>query len=314
MTRSVVTFGSFDGVHVGHAALVRAAAVRARDLGLSRVVAVCFQPHPRSVLRPEAVPSVLSTRQQRRHWLAQAGASEVAFLRPTPELLAAGPEEFMAWMQAELCPAVVVEGQSFRFGRGRAGDMRLLREAGARAGFEVMEVPPVEVTLDDHSVVVASSSICRWLLASGRVADAARVLGRPYEVAGVVERGDRRGREMGFPTANIHWHTTLPAAGVYAAWAVLPDGSRWPAAVNIGERPTFAGRTYTCEAHLLGVTAQPGGAISGLPEYGWPIRLQMIRWIRDQVRFPSLPQLLDQIQRDCQRVGGAVGAATMAHA
>lgn len=312
--RTAITIGTFDGVHVGHAALVRRAAQLAEPEG-AQVLALAFDPHPLTKLRPDAAPARLTDWPRREALLLAAGADRVVRLAPTDELLGLSADDFVARLVAEHQPAWIVEGEGFRFGKGRGGDTDRLAALGRRHGFRVDIVPPVDAVLVDLTVVTASSTLVRWLLSCGRVADAACVLGRPHRVAGVVVRADRRGRTVGFPTANVapadNDPTMLPADGVYAALAELPDGRRAPAAVNIGSRPTVGGFDRRVEAHLIGVGArgldwQP---IQGLPEYGWTLALDLLAWVRDQVRFASLDELTAQLARDVARVERLAGAA-----
>lgn len=297
--RRVITVGNFDGVHAGHAALVR----RARELAGAdgRVVALVFEPHPATGLAHARVPVRLSTFEQRRGWLSAVGVDAVEPLEPTDELLRRTPEEFVAWACQRWSPTDWVEGPDFHFGRGRAGDVNALAALGRGHGFAVHVVPPVSVVLADHTIATASSTLVRWLLAHGRVDDASRVLGRPHEVEGHVGPGDRRGRAIGFPTANVRTECALPADGVYAVRARLEDGRALPAAVNIGVRPTFDGTRRLLEAHLIGAPKGTGDAIAGLPEYGWGVRLEFVAWLRDQVRFASVEALVDQLARDVAR-------------
>ncbi len=298
---TAITIGSFDGVHAGHRALVRAARERAGSGG--RVVAMAFDPHPMSRLRPEAAPARLTTWARRDELLREAGADDVVRLSPSDELLGLEPEAFLARIAREHAPGAIVEGEDFHFGRGRAGTIATLRELGAGHGMEVVVIPAVEVSLEDQLVARASSTLTRWLIAQGRVADAARVLGRPYELSGDVVVGDRRGRTIGFPTANLRTDLLLPGDGVYAAVAALPDGREVPAAVNVGARPTFAGQERRVEAHLVGVSARAGEpSIPGLREYGWALTLRLAAFVRDQVRFESVGALVGQLARDCARV------------
>ncbi|MGQ0626703.1 MAG: riboflavin kinase, partial [Phycisphaerales bacterium] len=231
---AVVMIGNFDGVHVGHTALARTVAAAATGPGACALV---FDPHPLALLRPADAPARLTTFEDREALLRAAGVGRVIRLVPEPQMLERSPAQFVDWLVQEHAPYMVVEGADFCFGKGRSGNVALLAELGAARGFEVRVVPPVQVVLDDHSVVKASSSLCRWLISHGRVADAARVLGRRHTLVGTVVQGDRRGRTIGFPTANIDTPVLLPADGVYAARAVLPDGRAFPAAANIGERP-----------------------------------------------------------------------------
>ena len=316
---TVVTIGNFDGVHRGHAALIDRCRSIAGEAG--RVVALVFDPHPASVLRPEHLPPRLTTFQRRSEVLRSLGADEVYRLVPDPKLLRLTAEEFLTHLVRSFGPVAVVEGSDFRFGRGRGGDLDALRELGTKLGFDVVEVEDIEVALGDQSLVRASSTLVRWLIGHGRVRDASAVLGRPYRLAGPVARGDRLGRRVGFPTANIDHETSLPADGVYAATAVLPDGRRLPAAVNVGGRPTVSGQGRRVEAHILGLAtswtptswtpaaSQPkpeGGSpnwspIEGLGEYGWRCVVELNAWLRDQMKFGSVDELTGQLARDCTR-------------
>lgn len=301
--RTVITIGNFDGVHVGHAALVaRARAIADGAGGMARVVAMTFDPHPLAVIRPGEAPGRLTTLSQRAALLGRAGADEVVRLEPTGSMLGLSPEEFVGNVVRDLQPLAIVEGPDFRFGRDRAGDMALLARLGEANGFitETM-APPVEVVLSDHTIVRASSRLTRWLLEGGRVRDAAAILGRNYEIEGEVVRGERRGRTIGFPTVNIKSECMAPGDGVYAGTATLPDGRRLAAAISVGTKPTFGGDARAVEAYLLDAPTD-GGAIAGLPEYGWQIRLSYEHWLRDQVRFESVGALLEQMGRDCERI------------
>ena len=307
---SVLSIGTFDGVHLGHQALIRRAREIARDHPGTRVVALVFKPNPLEVLRPEAAPPRLSMFEQRKQWILDAGADEVVRLEPTREFLAETPERFVRECVAKYRPIAFVEGDDFHFGRARAGNNAVLAEFGRTMGFRVEVVPTVSIALTDHQLVSARSTIVRWLLGHGRVRDAAIVLGRPYELSGIVVQGDRRGRSIGFPTANLETPTLIPADGVYGALAELPDGRRFAAALSIGSKPTFGAHARAVEAFLL----QPGdrprswSPIEGLPEYGWNLRLLLLGWVREQVRFDSLPALLDQMERDCERCHHIAGA------
>lgn len=314
-TPSVLSIGTFDGVHLGHQALIeRARAIAAAHPG-SRVVALVFKPNPLEVLRPEAAPPRLSLFEQRRDWLLAAGADDVVRLTPSPELLDLSPEEFIRQTVAQFRPVAFVEGEDFHFGKARAGTIEVLSALGERHGYVVSTVPTVQVALTDHQFVPARSTVVRWLLASGRARDAARVLSRPYEITGTVVRGDRRGRTIGFPTANIETATMIPADGVYAARAHLPDGQTLAAALSIGTKPTFGTHARAVEAHLLRTDALPGEwtTMPSLPEYGWQIRLELLAWVREQVTFTSLQSLIDQLHRDCERTREIVRAEPAAH-
>jgi riboflavin kinase/FMN adenylyltransferase len=297
---SAITIGNFDGVHVGHAALIARARRHAGERG--RVLALAFDPHPLTRIAPAAAPARLTSFEHRAALLRELGADEVVRLQPSDEFLSTSPREFIERVVATYRPVAIVEGADFHFGKGRAGSIATLRELGAALGFAVDIVDAVGVAISDHTIVRASSTMIRWLIAHGRVTDASNLLGRNYELLGTVERGDQRGRTIGFPTANLHQPgdpTTallLPADGVYACIARLPDGRRLPAAVNIGSRPTFQGLDRRVEAHVI--DGRTGAPAAGLAEYGWPLALEFVAFVRDQVRFPGIEALRQQLERD----------------
>jgi len=289
----VCAIGNFDGVHLGHQAIV--AAARAAAGGSGRVVAVTFEPLPASVLRPGAAPGRLTSSAVRGELLRAAGCDEVLELDPRDGLLGQGPEEFVRGLRARVPFDAVAEGADFRFGKGRAGDLATLAAIGAVDGFRTIEVEERLEALSDGHLVPARSTAVRWFLAMGRVADAARLLGRPHAVRGTVEPGDRRGRTLGFPTANVRCEgVALPADGVYAGTAVV-DGGEWPAAISIGSKPTFGGAERALEAHLVGF---PGP----LDAYGWRVEVRFTRWLREQWRFPGPDALVGQLRADVARV------------
>jgi riboflavin kinase/FMN adenylyltransferase len=299
-TRTAITIGSFDGVHAGHTALVRKARQLVGEDG--RVVAMTFDPHPATVLAPERLPSRLSTLEQRVRYLREQGADLVVPIVPTPELLATEPDDFIANLVALYRPSWFVEGGDFHFGRARAGGPATLAVLGRAMGFGVEIVDAVDIALTDGTLARASSSLVRWLLSNGRVADAAAVLGRPYELDGVVTQGDQRGRTIGFPTANLTAQQMLPADGVYACTCTLPDAREAIAAVNIGDRPTFNGTERRVEAHILDEDLFSLG-------YGWTLRLCFVAPIRDQVRFDNLESLRRQLHRDIDRCRSLVACS-----
>lgn len=310
----MLTIGTFDGVHLGHRALVeRAAAIADRHAGGSagvrpRVIVLAFDPHPLETLAPDRAPARLTTWARRASLLRAAGADEVVRLEPTPTLLSLEPAEFIERLAREYRPVAIVEGADFRFGARRAGDAAMLRSLGAAHGFGVEIVAEVRCALNDHTVAPARSSIVRWLIEMGRVSDAARVLGTPYRMAGVVRRGERRGRSIRYPTANIDSPCLAPADGVYAGRAHLPDGRVFVAAISIGTKPTFGGRDRAVEAYLMDETSaatggergREWGTLPGLPEYDWEVELEFLSFVRDQARFDTLEGLLAQMARDCR--------------
>lgn len=307
--RNALTIGNFDGVHKGHAELVRRAKAFARARG-GRAVALVFDPHPMTLLKPGSEPGRLTTFDRRSELLRSVGADEVIRLEPSGELLGLSAEQFIDSIASRHDAGRFVEGADFHFGRGRGGNVRVLADLGVNRGFDVEVVDPVEVALSDQLLSRASSSLVRWLLSHGRISDAERVLGRPYELTGVVVRGDRRGRTIGYPTANLRTTCVLPMDGVYAATALLEDGRVFDAAVNVGNRPTFEGVERRAEAFLcLGDEDREGHAIAGLPEYGWPLTLRLHAFVRDDLKFASVASLIEQIERDVVRVKELLGGA-----
>jgi riboflavin kinase/FMN adenylyltransferase len=294
--RAAVTIGNFDGVHRGHQALVERVVGRARST-LGTAVVLTFDPHPVRVLAPDRAPLSLSTPAQKRELLAGLGVDVLAELPFTAAVAALSPEEFVRdVLEGEVQASHVVVGQTFRFGRGRAGDAAALARLGAAGDFGVEAVPPV---LEDGTPV--SSSRVREALAAGDTVAAARLLGRPYFVDARVVRGDGRGRTIGVPTANLEpENEILPARGVYAGRCRAPDGSWRAAVVNRGRRPTFGGETETVEAHLLDFDGDL---------YGSVLRLAFAVRLREERRFPSPGALVAQIREDVQRARALLSGA-----
>ena len=286
--RSVIVVGNFDGVHQGHQALFRAARKMA-DAQDARVQAVTFYPHPLTVLRPNDAPPRLMHPPQRDAALHAAGADHIESLEPTRELLDTSPEQFIDMLCQRFDPVGMVEGQSFRFGRRRSGTPQRLADIADARGFDLNIHDVVNVGLTDNLLVPISSSLVRYLVAHGRVADATIALGRPYTLCGTVAKGDGRGRQIGFPTLNLDvGDQLLPADGVYAG-IVTRDNETHVAAVSVGRKPTFGHSTRTAEAHLLDFDDDL---------YGQPIQLTLDRWIRPQMPFGSVGRLTRQLQQD----------------
>jgi riboflavin kinase / FMN adenylyltransferase len=289
---SVVTIGVFDGVHRGHQRIVG----RARELAAERsmpVVVVTFDPHPDEVVRPGSHPPFLTTARRRAELLAGLGVDAVCVLPFSYEFSQLGPEEFVrAVLVDRLHAAAVVVGENFRFGHRAAGDVQLLAELGEKYDFTAEGVP----LLAEDGLTISSSAI-RDLLAEGDVAAAARYLGRPHRVEGVVVRGQGRGRALGFPTANLDLpaHTATPADGVYAGWLTRLDdlgveADRWPAAISVGTNPTFDGRERTVEAYALDR--------DDLDLYGARVAADFAERLRPTVRFDTVAELVEQMHRD----------------
>lgn len=318
-SRSVLTIGNFDGVHAGHRAILARAKEVAQQVSArasngaggaggppARIIAMAFFPHPATVLRPESAPPLLTEFAERERLLLAAGADQVIRLAPEAQFLAQSPQAFLDQVTARYQPIAFIEGADFRFGRGRAGDLTWLREAGAARGFSVHTVDAADVALSNQHLARASSTLTRWLIEQGRVHDASLVLGRPYRLTGTVVRGDRRGREIGCPTANLRTPCLLPADGVYAGIAHLPDGTSKPAAIHIGPRATFNQPERVVEAHVLGWSGPD--LASGEAEYGWPLGLDVCAWLRDQAKFDGIDPLMAQIGRDIARTRELCGA------
>lgn len=284
---AALAVGNFDGVHRGHQALVALAVRDARTAGGTSVV-LTFDPHPSRVLSPDRAPSSLMTLEQKAEVLAGLGVDRLAVLPFTVELSRQEPEEFARQvLQRTLAARVVVVGSSFRFGRGRAGDLAMLRRLGEQLGFKVHGLRPVMA----RGGPISSTRI-REALSRGAVEAASDFLGRRFFVDGVVVRGEGRGRTLGIPTANFDLvNETVPGAGVYACWCrVLGDGSAArPAAVNVGHRPTFGGGVTTVEAHLLDYEGDL---------YGRRLRVEFAERLREERAFPGPEALVAQIRSD----------------
>ena len=288
---NALSVGNFDGVHLGHRKIVDAL----RGGGASACVVVTFEPHPVAVLRPRLAPPRLTPPGRKRALLGAAGVTHLVELPADDAVLGLTAEAFWESIRDQARPAVWAEGRDFRFGRGAKGNVGLLKQWSAGTGVRVEVVEPAEVVLPGLHVAAASSSLCRWLLAHGRVRDAAAVLGRPYELAGTVVGGERRGRTLGFPTANLDVAGQLvPADGVYAATADTGHA----AAVSVGTNPTFDGPSRTVEAHLLDFAGDL---------YGRVVTLRLTRWLRGQVRYPGVDALVDQLRRDVGEVRAFAG-------
>lgn len=289
---TVVTIGNFDGVHLGHRRLLD----RARELAGSdgRVVAMFFDPHPAQVLRPDRMPQRLTTSDRRRSLIETAGADEVVILEPSQSLLGLSPVNFLEDVVMPLGPTTIVEGRDFRFGKDRTGSIETLAQLGEAMGFTVDIIDAVTVELSDQSLVRASSSIVRWLVARGRVGDASRVLGRRYSLGGSVVSGAKRGRLLGIPTANMKSSLMAPGPGVYAGQATDPKGSWHPAAINVGSGPTFGVGPSRVEVHLIGYDGP-------LDSYDWSMEVEFETFLRDEICFDGPQAVSEQIRRDIRR-------------
>lgn len=296
----VAAVGNFDGVHLGHASIARRLVARARALGLP-AVAVTFHPHPAAVLRPEAAPTPLTTPRRRAELLAALGVDAVLVQPADRRLLMQEAEAFYTDMlRGRLAARSLVEGTDFHFGAGRRGDVALLERLCAADGVDLEVVPPVT-----HDGAAVSSSRLRRLIATGEIATANRMLTAPYRITGRVVEGAKRGRTLGFPTANLAAIATLlPAGGVYAAQArvTTTDGEQalWPAAVHVGPNVSFGATEIAVEVHLLGYRGDL---------YGTILHVDFLERLRDTRSFSAVAELVAQLTLDAARAAEVVAAA-----
>lgn len=292
---AVVALGAFDGIHLGHRAILGTAVTRGHARGID-TVACTFDRHPMDVLNPARAPAPLTTLDERLTLIAETGVDVTLVLAFTPELARVEPEAFVREIVvARLRAREVVVGYNHTFGRGARGDARLLCAVGGPLGLVTHEVPPFLV----EGVVVSSSEI-RAVLREGDVDRAARYLGRAYSIAGVVTRGAGRGRTLGFPTANLDPdRPLLLPTGVYACRAEI-DGHAHPAVVNVGVRPTFGDNALTIEAYLMDVSAD---------FYDRPLRLHFVARLRGERKFGGVDELRAQIARDVEAARQALAVA-----
>ncbi len=289
----IVCIGNFDGVHLGHAAMLDTARRTAESLNLPLLV-ITFDPHPLSILRPDISRPYISTIEQRLKLIGRFHPDAVWVNAPDREFLNISRETFeQDILKRQLHARRLVEGRSFTYGRGALGNIQSLRESGATSGWEVIEIPTGQAVLSDFTLVDISSSLVRWLISQGRVRDAAILLGRPCTLAGRVIHGQGRGGSvLGYPTINLACSQLIPANGVYAGSAMIDD-RRFPAAVSVGTNPTFGNGERTVEAFLLDCSEN---------FYDRLAELAITHWLRDQERFPSVELLIRQIGRDVARV------------
>lgn len=281
---AVASIGNYDGVHRGHRAILERVVGDARRSSAPSLL-ITFDPHPVRIVAPETALGLLQTRGQKLAALEQARLDGVLIVRFDAELAALDGETFFTRVLGRRVPlAALWVGESFRFGHRRSGDLALLRAIGEREGFRVHAVPAVSA--GDETV---SSSAIRAAVSAGDVERAARMLGRPYALAGEVVRGEGRGRSLDTPTANLRVdNDILPAHGVYVTETVAL-AARHPSVTNVGRRPTFAGRETTVETHLLGFHETL---------YEERIEVRFLARLRDEMRFASPSELADQLARD----------------
>ena len=299
----VLTIGNFDGVHLGHQEIL-AAARRIAQERAAELVAMTFEPHPVAILHPDRAPGVLTPLPLKMRLLEKCGVDVLILLEDNRQLLNLSPEDFVnRFIVDNIQPSVVVEGHDFNFGRHRAGNIDTLRELGSEKGFEVCVIGPKEIKLSTGQTVRVSSTIIRYMLESGHVADAAAALGRPYRLMEQTIPGRGIGKKLGFPTLNMKKPTqVIPAEGVYAGFVkigqtiedVLASGEKIPAVYSIGQARTY-GQEYPLliEAHLL--IENVGDLI------GKYMAMDFIQRLRSQHKFETPQDLSKQIAKDCQK-------------
>ncbi len=298
----VLSIGNFDGVHLGHQEILEHGRALAERKGVEFVV-LTFEPHPVAVLYPERAPGVLTPNEMKRDLLAACGVDVRLVLKTTRKMLSLTPEEFVErFLVKGIKPSAVVEGHDFNFGRDRNGDVERLTVFGREKGFEVVIIDPKEVKLSTGQKVRVSSTMIRYMVESGHIADAAVSLGRPYRLAGKVIEGRGKGRELGFPTANMEKPgQVIPAEGVYAGYVGFGDNyaaacsvkATRPAVYSIGQARTYGDDfPLLIEAHLL------DEAVEGL--VGEYMAMDFVDHIRSQHKFGCEEELKAQIAEDCQ--------------
>ena len=285
---TLVVIGVFDGVHKGHQQILN----RAKELaGGEKIIALTFDPHPTTVFAPERAPSLLTTLADRVELLKIHNADQVAVIKFTKEFAAVSPQDFVKNVLVDQLEATkVVVGKDFTYGYKAAGNIETLRQSGKELGFEVIALELIDE--GDHKI---SSTRIRTYLVEGKVEVARELLSRPHRLDGVVVHGEKRGREIGYPTANLGdlEGQTIPADGVYAGWLTVGI-DRWPAAISIGTNPTFEGvRARQVEAYALDQVGLDLYDKKATIEFGWRLR--------DTLKFDGLDPLLEQMAKDCSR-------------
>jgi riboflavin kinase / FMN adenylyltransferase len=294
---TVVVIGNFDGVHRGHVELIRLA--RESEPG-ARVVAVTFWPHPMSVVRPDQAPPLLTTLERRKELLRNAGVDDIVVVHFTPGVASWSPAQFVDAVIRPLHPARIVVGENFRFGFRASGDVSTLAELGA-GEFKVQAV-----TLVTDGTQPSSSTLIRHAVAEGDFGRVRELSDNVFRFSGIVVRGDHRGRELGFPTANVPVPPgiAVPADGVYAGWVTrldLPSAPRWPAAISVGTNPTFDGVERRVEAYVLDR--------DDLELYDVEIAIDFYARLRGQVKYAGKDALIKQMHVDVEEARHLLHAA-----
>lgn len=300
---SVVTIGNFDGVHSGHAEVIGQVTALAEKHGFTSV-AVSFDPHPARVHRPELAHREIMAQEDRQRYLAELGLDTYVLINYTLEFAAKTPEQFVRETFVDALHAkFVVIGADVRFGKDNEGNLDTMRSLGEEFGFDVVVVDDLMADTDHRN----SSTRIRELLSIGEVEEAARLLGRNHIMTGEIVHGLARGRELGFPTANLSLESNgfIPADGVYACWLIDEDGVRYPAATSVGTNPTFEGIVNRqVEAHVIGRPEEP---VESFDLYGQHITLEFVKRLRPMVAYTGVEALIEQIAKDTQDAHEALG-------
>jgi len=310
----ILTIGNFDGVHKGHQEILKTA----RQIAIERKTALTlmtFEPHPVAILHPERAPKVLTPLEWKLHLLSQFVDACVIVLEDNRDLLALKATDFVdRFLMKTIRPAVIVEGEDFKFGADRCGNVKVLQDLGYKMGFEVKVVPAKQITLPTGEIQRVSSTMIRSMLEAGRVADVALAQGRPFRLYGKIVSGRGKGRQIGFPTLNMEaTDQILPAEGVYAGWVEIADfcqalflkQNRLPAAFSLGRASTFSdNHSLLIEAHVL---SGPQG-----DRVGQWMAMDFVEYLRPQKRFSTEDDLVEQITRDSQHARAVLEKAVMA--
>ena len=299
----VVTIGNFDGVHTGHQKILTTAR-KIADEKRTELTVITFEPHPVAILYPEKSPGVLIPLELKKHLLANLGVDCLCVLKSDPELLKLSPQDFVnEFLVKNIQPCVVVEGEDFNFGYGRRGSIHTLYNLGKENGFEVIVVEAMTARLSIGHAVKVSSTLIRNMLEAGKVNDAAVALGRPYRFVGEIIPGRGKGKELGFPTANMEPANQItPAQGVYAGFVEIADSldkvciskEKTPAVFSIGRTSTYGtDKPLLIEAHLL---VDDVGELIGK----W-MAMDFVQRLRNQMKFESETKLSEQIAKDCEK-------------
>jgi riboflavin kinase/FMN adenylyltransferase len=302
---TAVTIGAYDGLHLGHRAVIAEVRREAEARGLASAV-VTFDRHPAAVVRPESAPKLLCDLDQKLELLEATGVDLAVVIRFDEARADETAEEFVHEVLVDCLRArTVIVGADFHFGKGRGGNVALLNHLGADLGFDVhgMALVAADGTPGGDEQRVSSTAIRRALVA-GEVEAAADMLGRPHEVRGLVHQGDQRGRELGFPTANVAvpGSILLPADGIYAGWFVRADGEVLPTAISLGRRPTFyeTADASLLEAHVLDFSGDL---------YDERVAVRFVARLRGEARFDTVEALIEQMERDCEQARRLLGGA-----